>query len=360
MTPFLPALIAALSAATSPTTARDTSSAMTDSVSLAALAATATPPTAPTPAAPARPNLQETLAKAPADLAAALDQLSAAAKRPSGVPPTLAVLPFQIAGGASPEAAAVASETAVLHLARDTGWKLVERARFQSILQEQALWGAGITSSELEIGRALEARYLLAGAVTTDGMRRLVAIRLIDAVDGRIVATGAARVDGPKMDDALKEALGEKFGVSGAVFRSISVPGWGQFWTERPVRGSLWLGATVGLAGALTWSVLDWADKDNASEDFKNRDASTFRPGESPDDWIARANAAIDDRNTAATRNLLIGSALAGTWLLNVADAAWCGARSARSARSRYFAFAPLVGPDAAGARLTIALGASR
>jgi TolB-like protein len=300
------------------------------------------------------------LAKAPADLATALDQLSAAAKRPAGPPPTLAVLPFQIAGGASPEAAAVASETAVLHLARDSGWKLVERARFQSILQEQALWGSGATASELEIGRALEARYLLAGTVATDGLRRLVALRLLDAVDGRIVATGAARVDGPKMDEALKEALGEKFGVSGAVFRSISVPGWGQFWTERPVRGSLWLGATLGLAGALTWSVLDWADKDNASEDFKNRDVSTFRAGESPDDWIARANAAIDDRNAAATRNLVLGSALAGTWLLNVADAAWCGSRSARSARARYFAFAPVVGPDAAGARLTIALGASR
>lgn len=352
MTPILPALIAALSAApTSPV--RDSARLLTDSVSSVPVAVVPAP-------VPARPNLQETLAKAPTDLATALDQLSAAAKRPAGPPPTLAVLPFQIAGGASPEAAAVASETAVLHLARDSGWKLVERARFQSILQEQALWGSGAITSELEIGRALEARYLLAGTVATDGLRRLVALRLVDAVDGRIVATGAARVDGPKMDDALKEALGEKFGVSGAVFRSISVPGWGQFWTERPVRGSLWLGATLGLAGALTWSVLDWADKDNASEDFKNRDISTFRPGESPDDWIARANAAIDDRNAAATRNLVLGSALAGTWLLNVADAAWCGARSARSARARYFALAPLVGPDAAGARLTIALGASR
>lgn len=304
-----------------------------------------------------RDYARQTLSNASDDLPAALDRLGAAVKRDSGQVLPLAVLPFQSVGGAGPDAAAMASETAVLQLSRDPRWKLVERERFQSVLQEQALWGSGVTTSDLEIGRALEARYLLSGTVTVDGLRRLVAMRLIDAVDGRVVAASAAKVDGPAMDAALQDALGEKFGVSGAVFRSLVMPGWGQFWTDRPVRGSLWLAAAAGLTGTFAWSVADWADKDNVAEDFKNKDASTFHDGESTGQWLARANKAVADRNDAADRNLLIGSALAATWALNVADAAWCGYRSSRSARSRYFAFAPVVTPDAAGLRVSFSLG---
>jgi len=305
-----------------------------------------------------RDYARKTLSQIANDIPSVLEKISShpSIVRDSANPPTLAVLPFQAAGGAPAEAASSASETAILHISGDRRWKLVERERFQSVLQEQSLWGAGAANSDLEIGRSLEARYLLMGTVTVDGLRRLVAMRLVDAQSGRVVAVGATRVDGPAMDEALKDALGEQFGVSGAVFRSAVAPGWGQFWTDRPVRGTFWLVASAGLAGTLAWSIADWADKDNAAEDFKNKDASTFQAGEY-DAWIERANAAVSDRNDAATRNLILGSALAGVWALNIADAAWCGWKSAHSARARYFAFAPVVGPDAVGLRMSLSLG---
>jgi len=298
-----------------------------------------------------------TLAKASDDLPAALDRLSSGIHRDSGQILSLAVLPFQAVGGAPSEAATMASETAILRLSKDPRWKLVERERFQSVLQEQALWGAAAAASELEVGRALEARYLLAGTVAVDGLRRMVALRLIDATDGRVVAASAAKVDGPAMDEALKQALGEKLDMSGAVFRSLIVPGWGQFWTDRPLRGSFWLAADAGLVGAFVWSILDWADKDNTAQTYKDRDAATFSPGESPDRWLQRANKAVQERNDAADRNLIIGSTLAGVWALNVADAAWCGWRAAHTTRERYFAFSPILTPDAAGLRLSLSLG---
>lgn len=303
-----------------------------------------------------REYARKTLAQSADDIAAALEKISSspAIQRDTASPPTLAVLPFQAVGGAPPEAASTASETVILQLSGDKRWRLVERERFQNVLQEQALWGA--TGSELELGRSLEARYLLMGTVAADGMRRMVAMRLVDAQNGRVLAVGTSKVDGPKMDEALKDALGEKFGATGAVFRSMTMPGWGQFWTGRPVRGSIWLLATAGLAGTLAWSIVDWADKDNAAEDYKNKDASTFRAGEY-DEWLSRANKAVADRNDAADRNLILGSALAGVWALNVADAAWCGWKSARSTRERYFAFAPVVGPDAVGLRMSLSLG---
>lgn len=305
-----------------------------------------------------RDYARKTLAQATEDIPSVLEKLSShpAIQRDTASPPTLAVLPFQATGGTSPEAASTASETAVLHLAGDRRWKLVEREKFQSVLQEQALWGAMGTSADLEIGRSLEARYLLLGTVTTDGLRRLVAMRLVDAADGRVVAVGATRVEGPAMDAALEDALGEKLGTSGAVFRSLVMPGWGQFWTDRPVRGSFWLAATAGLAGTFAWSLADWAEKDNTAEDFKNKDAGTFGNGDT-EAWLARANQAIKKRNEAADRNLVLGSALAATWALNVADAAWCGWRSSRTARSRYFAATPVITPTSAGIRLAVSLG---
>lgn len=305
-----------------------------------------------------RDYARKTLAQATEDLPSVLEKLSShpAIQRDTASPPTLAVLPFQATGGTSPEAATTASETAVLHLAGDRRWKLVEREKFQCVLQEQALWGAMGTSADLEIGRSLEARYLLLGTVTTDGLRRLVAMRLVDAVDGRVVAVGATRVEGPAMDAALEDALGEKLGTSGAVFRSLVMPGWGQFWTDRPVRGSFWLVATAGLAGTFAWSLADWAEKDNAAEDFKNKDAATFGDGDT-EAWLDRANKAVAERNDASDRNLLLGSALAATWALNVADAAWCGWRSSKATRSRYFAAAPILTPTSAGIRLAFSLG---
>lgn len=305
-----------------------------------------------------RDYARKTLAQAADDIPTVLAKISShpAIQRDTASPPTLAILPFQATGGTSPEAATTASETAVLHLATDKRWKLVEREKFQSVLQEQALWGAMGTTADLEIGRSLEARYLLLGTVTTDGLRRLVAMRLVDAVDGRVVAVGATRVEGPAMDAALEDALGEKLGTSGAVFRSLVMPGWGQFWTDRPVRGSFWLVATAGLAGTFAWSLADWAEKDNTAEDFKNKDAGTFGDGD-PEAWLARANQAVEERNDAADRNLVLGSALAATWALNVADAAWCGWKSSRSTRSRYFAATPLLTPHAAGIRIAVSLG---
>lgn len=305
-----------------------------------------------------REYARKTLAQATEDIPSVLVKLSShpSIQRDTASPPTLAVLPFQATGGTSPEAATTASETAVLHLAGDRRWKLVEREKFQSVLQEQALWGAMGTSADLEIGRSLEARYLLLGTVTTDGLRRLVAMRLVDAVDGRVVAVGATRVEGPAMDAALEDALGEKLGTSGAVFRSLVMPGWGQFWTDRPVRGSFWLVASAGLAGTFAWSLADWSEKDNIAEDYKNKDAATFGDGNA-DAWLARANQAVADRNEAADRNMLLGSALAATWALNVADAAWCGWRSSKATRSRYFAAAPVITPTSAGIRLAVSLG---
>lgn len=305
-----------------------------------------------------RDYARRTLSQAADDIPTVLDRLSShpSIQRDTASPPTLAILPFQATGGTSLEAATTASETAVLHLATDKRWKLVEREKFQSVLQEQALWGAMGAGADLEIGRSLEARYLLLGTVTTDGSRRLVAMRLVDAVDGRVLAVGATRVAGPEMDAALEDALGERLGTSGAIFRSLVMPGWGQFWTDRPVRGTFWLAATAGLAGTFAWSLADWAEKDNTVEDFKNKDASTFGDGDT-EAWLARANKAVEERNEAADRNLVLGSALAATWALNVADAAWCGWRSSKATRSRYFAATPIVSPHAAGIRIAFSLG---
>ena len=76
------------------------------------------------------------------------------------------------------------------------------------------------------------------------------------------------------MDEALKDALGEQFGVSGrgVPLRRRARDG-DNSWTDRPVRGTFWLVASAGLAGTLAWSIVDWADKDSKAEDYKNKDA---------------------------------------------------------------------------------------
>jgi TolB-like protein len=270
---------------------------------------------------------------------------------------TVAVLPFAVAAGVEPKVGTMAAEYAVVNLSSRKGIKVVERAGFEKMMQELALSQSDLVfeSKALAAGKILAARYLVMGNVTEDLGKRLVTIRIVETETGMVISAAAASIRIRDMDAFTHDALGEKVDPSAAFFRSTVLPGWGQFYTGHPGQGVAALACVLGGAGAFVWSVLDWTDKTADVNRYRENPASVVGPGQSTAEELAAAgNAKISAQNKAATRDVIIGAALGGVWIVNMVDALLCGAVESKHVRVRYFSVAPTFDGRAVGCTLTV------
>ncbi|MEN9354409.1 MAG: hypothetical protein RL318_1734, partial [Fibrobacterota bacterium] len=273
-----------------------------------------------------------------------LDQL--AEKLISRLPldkPTLAVLPLE-----GEEGKAI-SEYLVANYQASGMVTVVERAQFNKLLQEQALSlsGAVSDSAAVKAGKALSARFLVTGSVGKVLGTQRVNLRILDVETGKVLQAGSFSAKGEEFAGLPKELLGEQGKVSSAVFRSAAIPGWGQFYTDHPVRGSLALGAFAASAGFVTWSFIQANNHAEDLVDLKNtsatnsgkkalKDQFTAEYGvfdqESYNAWIAgKEDALAKKRDDDALRGTIGLGVLAGVYALNLVDAALCGSQSKRA-----------------------------
>ena len=273
-------------------------------------------------------------------------------------PKRVAVLPFVVAIGGVSQSGIMASEYAIVNLSARKGITVVERAGFEKMMKELALSQTGIVPEEhaLDAGKIMAAQFFVMGSVSEDFGKRLVTVRLVETETGAVISAAAASVNSRDMDAFTRDALGEKVSPSAALFRSAVVPGWGQFYTGHPVQGGVVIAGVLGGAGALVWSVMDWSVKGTEADLYRRVDASTIVPGESPSDWVTRGNSKIAAQNGAATRNVIIGAALGGVWIVNMVDAYLCGVVESKRVRARYFGLAPTFNGREAGWILTLNL----
>jgi TolB-like protein len=270
----------------------------------------------------------------------------------------VAVLPFEIGSERAAQAARMASEYAVVYLAGKGTVQVVERAQFQKVASEIALSQTGAMAEEqlLRVGTLLSATHLVVGMVDDEGDDRRVTVRIVVSETGQVIAAAATVVGERQLNELVQAALGERLNPSSAAFRSLAVPGWGQFYTNHPGHGTISMIGVLGAAGVLVWSVLDYREKDDVVTMYKDGDRNTVTPGQTAEEWAVEANAAVADKNDAATRtNALIG-VLAGVWVLNAIDGLVCGAIESRSTKNQYFAVAPLWGRGAEGTACGVAL----
>lgn len=261
-----------------------------------------------------------------------------AAKLPSQSSITMAVFPFSVAApGTSPAAGAMVAEYAVAFFSTQPSFKVVERGQYRRVAEELALSQTGVIDEgrALEAGKLLAAEYLLTGSINEAMGKRLISARLVRTETGEVAASGVVTTDAGQLDAFYRDALGEKAGVSGTVLRSVVLPGWGQFYTDHPVRGGVFLGLAALSAGALVWAILNYSDKADVVTSFD--EGRNVVSGETPAEYGMRKQEAISDKNGAGTAvNVSIG-VLAGVWIVNGVDAAICGKQQAKRVKTLYF-----------------------
>lgn len=148
----------------------------------------------------------------------------------------------------------VVADAMLTNLARDHRLPLVERAALAQILDEQALGQSGALdeASAARVGQLAGARALVLGSVADAGDAFVVTVRAIDVENAALVAGSAHEARLPK-DELL--ALSADAVVlkskSGAMFRSVVVPGWGQSYNGELLKAGV-VGGGVGTLAAST------------------------------------------------------------------------------------------------------------
>jgi len=224
----------------------------------------------------------------------------------------VAVLPFESVGprATAQQLGVVVSSEIATALRRDHGVLMVERGRLNALIDEMALGQTGLvdTDKATEVGRLLGAQSLVIGTVADAGDRYLVDARVVATSDGRVHVAESQPLPAADLVALSNDAVVLR-SRSGAVFRSVLLPGWGQFYNREPIKGAVFVGAEVATAGlALTFQLL--ANK--ADSDYK-----AMRTGD-----FAAASAKVSDR--LGWRNGLLWGLLA-VRLVGIADAAMSG-----------------------------------
>ena len=145
----------------------------------------------------------------------------------------------------------IVTEMLTEELSNVTGIKLVERENLQKLLAELKLSFLGITNPRLasQVGKMLNAQYMIIGAVSDVGASYVINARIVDVATAKIV--GGVRTTLNKQDVI---ALSSKYVVVktkvGALYRSLILPGWGQIYSGHVVKGVFYTVTTLGLVGA--------------------------------------------------------------------------------------------------------------
>jgi TolB-like protein/TM2 domain-containing membrane protein YozV len=249
---------------------------------------------------------------------------------------TIAVLPFTVAPGVEPKVGMMAAEYAVVNLSARRGIKVVERAGFAKMMQELTLSQSDIVqeSKALAAGKVLAARYIVLGAVAEDQGKRLVTVRIIETETSAVVSASAASIKVRDMDAFTRDALGEKMVPSAALFRSMVIPGWGQFYVHKPVEGGLCIAACFALLGYSAYTIVsqnvaynNYLNQNNymLSDQFKQAVALNGQEYNSAHAKLTRLyNFYSKDYNA-----MVIACAITGVvWIVNCIDAVIVGNQS--------------------------------
>jgi hypothetical protein len=200
-----------------------------------------------------------------------------------------------------------------------------------------------------EIGRMADAQALVLGQVSEAGDRFLVNARIVATETGESLAAESASVAAAGMVAFASDAVVLR-SRSDALFRSLLLPGLGQFYNRQPVKGWVVIGAEAAILGtALGYHLAGAA----AYDDYRG-----VKPAPGGVSTSAEAQRLYDlSASRYRTRNALL---VAGgvVWIANVVDAWLSGVdgQELLSGGTAAAAVEPAVSPLAGGLAASITL----
>jgi hypothetical protein len=277
----------------------------------------------------------------------------------------LAVLPLENKVANEPQLGQAVSEMLVGLIQAKSQAQLVERMQLQHAMNELALSASGFVDENkaLSLGKGVAAPVILVGSVSDLMGQRVVNVRLLETETGKVLSTASTTIGLSEQGEMKKAIFGEADQVSASLFRSAIIPGWGQFYTDHPVRGTISLVSFFGTIGYGVVSVLDANDKKKASDDFVRSSLTNSGKADILAEYCKTSTAACVNQNpidqeglntytTQKKDNLykkysdqvdlsnLVFMISGGVWALNMVDAYFAGAEQKRKVQL-YFSALP-------------------
>lgn len=188
-------------------------------------------------------------------------------------PMHIAVLPFEATEG-MPEAHGLGEAAAMLLnqvLLEKENITVIERQKLKEVLEEIGLSQTGLTQEEIKVGQLLNVDYLIAGAVADLGSRFLVAARLVEVQSGSILKSTSMELPASNFLSVSSRLVPVKRYAITAAFRSMILPGWGQFYNNKPTKGSILLGSEIVSASGTIISYILYKQSKDAYERANTR-----------------------------------------------------------------------------------------
>lgn len=189
----------------------------------------------------------------------------------------VAVLSFETTEGRT-EARDLGEAAAILinqNLISVPNISVVEREKLEDIIEEIGLSQTGLTSDEIEVGNLLNVQFLIAGAVADLGNRFLLAARFINVETGNVLQSASVEIPSNSFLMISSELVMIKKYPITAAFRSMIFPGWGQFYNDKPRKGSIILGSELLMAASTISSYILYKQSKDAYDRSTQRDVAS-------------------------------------------------------------------------------------
>ena len=169
----------------------------------------------------------------------------------------IAIIEFVDVTGKSRELdiGAAISESITGEFVRLGKYQVIERRNLNKVLEELKLGLSGIidSSSAKEVGKILGADALVQGSVTEVGRFYSVNTRVVEVETSRIISAEIVEIEQEGvLSISSKYVITRKYPIT-AGFMSTALPGWGQFYNDEPVKGSILLGTEALLLGGMVF-----------------------------------------------------------------------------------------------------------
>jgi TolB-like protein len=233
-----------------------------------------------------------------------------------------AVMPFSEVGDEAQkrQLGLVVTDLIATSLVSDHRLELVERAALGKVLNEQALGQTGVIdeAQAASVGKVAGARALVVGQVADAGPDFLVTLRVLDSEDARVLAAWSLSLPAAELVAFSTDAVVLR-SKSGAMFRSLVAPGWGQVYNGEPTKAALLGGTTatllVGAAALTTTGLVTYVGVYQA---IGSRPEDV---GRTPSELKVLTRDTLDLANGQLTAAAIVGGLAAVSWGLTVVDA---------------------------------------
>ncbi len=259
-----------------------------------------------------------------------------------GIDRTILILPFNTTEDTLKDEALMVSEYGVNYFVGTPGVIIVDRQNIANMMEELNFSNTQMIdqTTALTMGKMVSASYIITGSISQNQHIQTISAKMIETETSRVAGASYAKFRSDEAGDFYATALGEQLKPSSAMFRSMILPGWGQFYTDHPGHGITFATLFAGTAGVTIWSALDYRDK---SETVDTYEEQKVKPniGETEEDFLARKskilNDATDEMNSASDRTNMLLIGLGGVWVSNVIDALILGKIESNKIEDTYF-----------------------